>query len=394
MATYYAFTTGNDSNSGTSVGSPKRTINAGIALLSAGDTLLLRGIFDEGIENSVPSGTSWSNKVRIAAYPGETVWLKPLVAFVGNNGFVIEFTTTRQYIEFDGINLDATFMPYIAVHFDNFGGANPNHIRMQNAEIIAGPTGGAGTVTIASNDNEFIRLTVHGGGIPGGCGILCTNYAFYLGGSRNLVEYCDIYDTTTAGVQIFNGGGGSADNNIVRYNRIHDITKSGDVRLWGVIVVGNNNEVHTNLIYRLNFPYGSSNAGVYVFHGIGTKIYGNTIYDCTTDGIYLNSSSVSATDVRNNIVFSVSGDNFVDGGAGTVADHNLLGTDPLFVNAGAGDFRLQAGSPAIDAGATIATIATDIVGTLRPKGAAYDIGAYEYTTTVSPPAAPTGLHIV
>jgi hypothetical protein len=44
-----------------------------------------------------------------------------------------------------------------------------------------------------------------------------------------------------------------------------------------------------------------------------------------------------------------------------------------------GDVSLRAGSPAIDRGVTIAAIQSDKVGTSRPQGAAYDIGAYEYS---------------
>jgi hypothetical protein len=68
-------------------------------------------------------------------------------------------------------------------------------------------------------------------------------------------------------------------------------------------------------------------------------------------------------------------------GSGTGSfSHNLVGSsyNPLFVNPSAGDFHLQAGSPAIDAGTMIALVATDFDGIPRPQGAAYDIGAYEY----------------
>ena len=42
-----------------------------------------------------------------------------------------------------------------------------------------------------------------------------------------------------------------------------------------------------------------------------------------------------------------------------------------------GDFRLQSGSPAINAGETLASVTVDHVGTSRPQGGAHDIGAYE-----------------
>ncbi|MEA2251997.1 MAG: hypothetical protein QOG70_2239 [Solirubrobacteraceae bacterium] len=48
-----------------------------------------------------------------------------------------------------------------------------------------------------------------------------------------------------------------------------------------------------------------------------------------------------------------------------------------FVNAGAGDYRLAPGSPAIDFGDPASFPATDIDGVARPKGAGPDAGAYE-----------------
>jgi hypothetical protein len=42
---------------------------------------------------------------------------------------------------------------------------------------------------------------------------------------------------------------------------------------------------------------------------------------------------------------------------------------------------VQAGSPAIDTGVTLAVVTTDIEGTSRPQGSSYDIGAYEYRAT-------------
>ena len=57
-----------------------------------------------------------------------------------------------------------------------------------------------------------------------------------------------------------------------------------------------------------------------------------------------------------------------------------VNADPLFVDAAGGDFTLQAESPAIDAGTTLAQVTTDIDSNGRPQGAAYDIGAYEVAT--------------
>jgi hypothetical protein len=52
--------------------------------------------------------------------------------------------------------------------------------------------------------------------------------------------------------------------------------------------------------------------------------------------------------------------------------------DPKFTNLLAFDFRLDAGSPAIDRGATVADVRVDFAGVARPRGSAFDIGAFEY----------------
>ena len=57
-----------------------------------------------------------------------------------------------------------------------------------------------------------------------------------------------------------------------------------------------------------------------------------------------------------------------------------ISAPPLWVDPARGDFRLQAGSPCIDAGSTVDSLAaTDYDGNPRVVGAAVDMGAFEYT---------------
>ncbi|MDZ4263499.1 MAG: choice-of-anchor Q domain-containing protein, partial [Pseudomonadota bacterium] len=102
--------------------------------------------------------------------------------------------------------------------------------------------------------------------------------------------------------------------------------------------------------------------------------------------------------IRGNSLYDVRGGWYV------LVNHSILGpnsdisassvnnsyADPMFV--GAGDYRVRAGSPAIDRGKNMASsgVLTDLLGVLRPQdgdklgagstgdGSDYDIGAYEF----------------
>src|SRR5262249_21017807 len=66
--------------------------------------------------------------------------------------------------------------------------------------------------------------------------------------------------------------------------------------------------------------------------------------------------------------------------------------NPNFLNAAANDFHLTASSTlAVDHGTTLTAVSSDFDGVLRPQGGAYDIGAYQYTSS---PAAPSNLRVV
>jgi hypothetical protein len=69
---------------------------------------------------------------------------------------------------------------------------------------------------------------------------------------------------------------------------------------------------------------------------------------------------------------------------------NVYG-DPLFVSPAfgtTGDYHLQNGSPAIDAGTSTGAPHADLEGRLRPQGDGYDIGAFEFTNLTTTAGGP------
>jgi parallel beta-helix repeat protein len=411
-ATYYVATNGSDGRScsqATSQSTPKRTLNNAVGCLRAGDTLYVRGgVYDESLLaniSTVPSGTSWSNKVAIAAYPDETVTMRP-----SSGSFVLQFagsnnsgqTGGQQYIEFDGINLDGTNVVYDVVKIEAGPGYNAHHIRIKNATLtaVAQNRGNASQIVLitglrsdAIGFNEFQHVTLTGGA-PVTVGNDFSSM-FYVQTPDNLIEDSIIENGIGAGVQIYNGNapGSVPDRTIVRNNIIRHFNTSLLTRAYGIIAAGgSSHQIYNNLIYDIA-NVGGVSGGIYLYNASNSAVYNNTVYGNALYGIMVETYTSGAS-VRNNISYRNGVTNYVNYGSGTFSSNNLT-TDPGFVNASGDDFTLRSGSPAIDAGAYLAEVQSDQLGVPRPQGNAYDIGAFEYNqgggaaAPAPPPAQPT-----
>lgn len=145
-----------------------------------------------------------------------------------------------------------------------------------------------------------------------------------------------------------------------------------------------------NLIYGNTAPNGSA-----VFMYRNTQIINSTIADnLGGNGVYMPDYS-NFNSITNSIVWGNAGGNIVRSRLGVlpVTANTLTDTDPLFVNRVLQNYRLGAGSPAIDTGKNTSTsngMSTDLDGNMRGRdgdnkgtgttgdGSDYDIGAYEY----------------
>jgi parallel beta-helix repeat protein len=373
-ATFYVATTGSDSNSG-GISQPFGTIGKGISVLAGGDTLYIRaGIYNEAInsgQQTIPTGTSWSSAVTIASYPGEKATLNAVTLY---HSYV-------KYIIFDGLilaNSGALDQPF---YLSN----GANHVRAKNCEmrngnfcgvvISKGSTGG-------TNYNEIINCNIHHNGVRAKY-----DHGIYILTDNNLVEGSEIHHNAAFGVHVY-GDGSPANNNIVRNNKVYSNGVLAGTSFGILLASGSNNVAYNNLVY-------DNGAGITTdLSSTNAKIYNNTVYSNTREGyagIVVGSGATGAV-VKNNIVYQNAGA-ITNQGSGTVSSNNLT-ANPIFLNPTAGDFHLQSGSPAVDAGVPVTEVTVDYDLVPRPQGSNLDIGAFEYRSGQQVSSGPTNLRIV
>jgi hypothetical protein len=379
-----------------SPGSPC-SLNTGLALLQGGGTLILQG----GTYNqrmNVPGGKGGSSdgtRTIIRVDDGATVRLYGLDTAIDGQNPWLTITGQHGTLIFDG-----QYRPG-----DSGSGSNypvPNLI-LQDFEI----TGSKEDGWLGDADNgQFLRLNIHHNGIKPDGTVTCCYFAEGCGGAPSGTRYrCHgIYTLSTNamfdGNQIWaNEGAGIhrvGANCTIRNNKIFD-------NYQGIIETGVPNTYYNNVIYNnIGSPYGG------IAGGRGSKMYNNTIVGNSGAGLFLDPS----VEARNNILLNNGDGPVVETGPGSTFSNNLCHstntycalatTDPRFVNAAGADFHLGSGSPAIDAGTTLAEVTTDLDLTARPAGGAFDIGAYEAggtTPPLKPPVAgklppPTNFRIV
>jgi hypothetical protein len=222
---------------------------------------------------------------------------------------------------------------------------------------------GTGTATVAGvtvNNNMEDGFSISGSGT--GNFTNCKSYNNGIGGSAaggdgftahltNVLNlrYCIAYGNLKSGVAVVQDTSGTIYNSVFYNNgdtsgTVNDGLVLASTGVWTV----KNNIIYNN--YTLEVDYRS---------GTITSEY-NLIYH-----------SAGGTPYK----WAATGYNWANYLTNSSQDAHSLNSDPLFVSAT--DFRLQAGSPAINAGVSVG-LTSDYGGGTVPKGSAPDIGAYEF----------------
>jgi Concanavalin A-like lectin/glucanases superfamily/Right handed beta helix region len=377
-ATRYASETGSGSGATCAVISTPCSLQTALQDSAPGDEVVLLNNSDwnghmSAAVFSLPNGTAANPIVIRAQTPGGVI-LKPT-----NNAGILVYD--NSYLTFRDIIIDGTNYPAAELNFHNAISLNEasHHIRFENMETRNW-----------TNINVQFSAIAHDNVITGGSfhdcnstviqeGIGFANYAIYIKGQNNIIEYTELYNCSDYGIHHISTEQ-SASGNIMRFNRIYN-TRTG-------IVIGS--QAGPSYVYG-NLLYGNTGTAMQVYDV--QHIYNNTIYTALNQIGIENAGGGNV--IRNNIIHNTNNPVNVIGNIPTLTN-NLAGTADTgiatvelaattFINPGS-DFRLKAGSAAIGAGTTTGNPAgntVDITG--APRVAPYDIGAYKYAPAIIEP---------
>jgi hypothetical protein len=384
---FYVSPTGDDSNAG-SLSTPWKTITHAVLSTHAGDTIFLRG------------GT----------YQETEIWIRDSMGGSPGNFKTIQNYNGEQPVlqNQKGINLSASWIRIQGIQFQGVGvksntwdGTVPDNIQIIGNSFY-GSTPGAAIDVVGDNlliNRNWIEMKSQPSKADSG---ITLRY-----GRNNVMSGNYISGTTGPGLYIHDenlsvypaGAAQSGYNNVAIAGNII----KGSVLSSGLVLSTDSNFAVQNVFINNNVSSGNHANGLDIETGLGVKIFNNTIYGNDADGIlvaYPASSQMLGVQIENNILDDpctkkcsshrhievtntgmfglVVMDNLYwpqSIGSTDAVDSRPLFADPLFTNAAAGDFTLQVGSPAIDAGV--------LVG-LPFNGSAPDLGAFESNATTSP----------
>ena len=342
---YYIAPTGNDSNDGSAT-HPWATIGHAGTVIGPGATVHVAPGAYTGYIDTRASGTSLA---RIT-YISDVQWGAKII---GNQVDHSTWHNYGNYVDIAGFELtsvgriglynDGSFVRYLGNHVHDIAGPTSAMCDMGGAGIMHG--------NYSATRDEMIGNVVHDIGLINSaqCPGYVTVHGLYLANRRGRIIDNLVIHARDYGIHLYH----SATNVTVANNTSLQNGASG-------LVVGNsgggadNNTVVTNNIFAYNRKYG-----------------------------FRDDSGVTGPNNKynNNLTFNNGYGTYVATG-GTV--NGNIGSSPQFINytgTAQGDYRLRSASPAIDSGTTLNAPKTDLNGGLRPSGAGYDIGCYEYGST-------------
>jgi hypothetical protein len=352
--TYYVAPTGADANAGTSR-APFRTIQRAADMAQPGDTVLVRPGLYTGASRIVSldrggapsrwityrSERKWEAILEGGGQSLEAWYFGPRVAYVRVEGFEIRNLQAHGFDTYGG-----------GVHDLFIAGNHVHHIGRNCTDTSNGRTGaslGSQTRRVVLDANVWHDI---GRFAPGEGG--CAPRTGYYQNHDHGIYVADADEVTIKNNVFYNFSRGWA---------IHRYSSAGSVSNGLTII--NNTFAGRN-------PYRPGQI-ILATPTVGLTIENNIFHSPQSAALYFENLRFPGGSVRHNMVYG--GSLKTGRPRGVTFSRNWEGTDPRTV--GGTDFRLQADSPAIDAGLPLAGVTHDADGVLRPRGRGHDLGAFE-----------------
>ena len=416
-AEYYADpVSGSMSNTGNS-SSPWGSLQAIFAAnktFSAGDTIRLRN----GHHGAPTIKGHNAGYVTIAPQSGHSPTLKNVV-FNGASRWILENVTVSpetapSYSKVALLNITST-CTNITVRGSTFysvADASGWSAALWSTNSCSGVTLNGTQCQIAGNvfRNVSFGITVHGASNR----VERNEVNFFSGdgirglGNYNVFEYnlirnnMDVDDNHDDGFQSWSVSGGTVGagtvyGNVLRGNVIIQNDVPGRPFQGPLQGIGCFDGFYENWVVENNVVIVDQWHGIAFYGAINCRVVNNTVVEqvagANTPWIRVGDHKTRGPGRGNLIVNNIACSYTIQSNVGGLASNNL--TVPFtsygayFANPAERNFRLKAGSPAIDAGVWLDGVpALDAEGQPRPQGAAPDAGAYEFAAAPPPPPPP------
>ena len=209
----------------------------------------------------------------------------------------------------------------------------------------------------------------------------------------SIIEHCDV-DGYTSGSLHGDAVSGTWNRVTLRYSHL------GRSLQYMSFYSVNNIKVYGNLFYK--YPSSNTTHAIQSNSSVGTNLFYNNVMNCNKAGWPYSGypsfivGSYTGWYATNNAFIDCtgypSGDHNAFSGGGTAPSQTgrIVVSDLGFTSVATGDYTLKSTSPLIAAGSNLRSPYNyDFNGNLRPESGAWDIGAYQYSTSPGPSGPPS-----